>query len=170
MVMTTLELTHPGPQRRDAIVRDAEEVDLVDPHAPSGGFKPHLGVLVCLYTKLWRPQCRPRPGANGILTGLRSVVTREQLARAATEGVACGLLDGLDALAAHAPTGAQLIAVGEVPAHARISRLSPTSAHDTSSAPTLKNKSRPAPACDRRRRHQQPSSRHRRRLAGLFAA
>ncbi len=41
-----------------------------------------------------------RPGATGILTGLRSDVSREQLARAAFEGVACGLLDGVDALAA----------------------------------------------------------------------
>ena len=39
-----------------------------------------------------------RPDATGTLTGLRSDVTREQLARAAVEGVVCGLLDGLDAL------------------------------------------------------------------------
>jgi xylulokinase len=41
-----------------------------------------------------------RPGATGTLAGLRSDVTREQLARAAVEGVVCGLLDGLDALTA----------------------------------------------------------------------
>ena len=39
-----------------------------------------------------------RPGATGTLAGLRSDVTREQIARAAFEGVICGLLDGLDAL------------------------------------------------------------------------
>jgi xylulokinase len=39
-----------------------------------------------------------RPKATGWLTGLRSDVTREQLARAAVEGVVCGLLDALDAL------------------------------------------------------------------------
>ena len=44
-----------------------------------------------------------RPAATGVLAGLRSDVTREQLARAAVEGVVCGLLDGLDALAAFAP-------------------------------------------------------------------
>ena len=33
-----------------------------------------------------------------MITGLRSDVTREQLARAAFEGVVCGLLDGIDAL------------------------------------------------------------------------
>ncbi len=39
-----------------------------------------------------------RPTATGVLSGLRSDVTRAQLARAAVEGVVCGLLDGLDAL------------------------------------------------------------------------
>jgi xylulokinase len=53
-----------------------------------------------------------RPDATGVLAGLRSDVGREQLARAAVEGVACGLLDGLDALTATAPTGGQLILVG----------------------------------------------------------
>jgi xylulokinase len=53
-----------------------------------------------------------RPNATGVLAGLRSDVEREQLARAAVEGVVCGLLDGVDALAAFAPTGGQLIVVG----------------------------------------------------------
>ena len=39
-----------------------------------------------------------RPRARGLLAGLRSDLTREQLARAVFEGVVCGLLDGLDAL------------------------------------------------------------------------
>ena len=43
-----------------------------------------------------------RPGATGVLAGLRTDVTREQLARAAVDGVACGLVDALDALRAHA--------------------------------------------------------------------
>jgi xylulokinase len=42
-----------------------------------------------------------RPDATGLLGGLRTDVTREQLARAAVDGVVCGLLDGVDALAAH---------------------------------------------------------------------
>ena len=41
-----------------------------------------------------------RPGATGTLTGLRSDVSSEQFARAAFEGVACGLLNGVDALSA----------------------------------------------------------------------
>ena len=39
-----------------------------------------------------------RPNATGTLTNLRTDATREQVARAAVEGVVCGLLDGLDAL------------------------------------------------------------------------
>jgi xylulokinase len=39
-----------------------------------------------------------RPDASGAITGLRTETTREQLARAAVEGVVCGLLEGLDAL------------------------------------------------------------------------
>jgi xylulokinase len=38
------------------------------------------------------------PEATGTLSGVRSDVTPEQLARAAVEGVACGLLDAFDAL------------------------------------------------------------------------
>jgi xylulokinase len=53
-----------------------------------------------------------RPDATGLLAGLRSDVGREQLARAAVEGVICGLLDGLDALAAFAPIGERLTLVG----------------------------------------------------------
>ncbi len=40
-----------------------------------------------------------RPHATGSLAGLRSDVTREQLARAAVEGVVCNLLEAADALA-----------------------------------------------------------------------
>ena len=53
-----------------------------------------------------------RPGATGVLAGVRSDVSREQLARAAYEGVLCGLLDGLDALAAHARVDGRLVLVG----------------------------------------------------------
>jgi len=41
-----------------------------------------------------------RPGASGVLSGIRTDVSRADLARAAVEGVVCGLLDGLDALGA----------------------------------------------------------------------
>ena len=39
-----------------------------------------------------------RPDATGVISGIRSDVTRGELARASVEGVVCGLLDGLDAL------------------------------------------------------------------------
>jgi xylulokinase len=41
-----------------------------------------------------------RPDATGQVVGLRSDASREDIARAAFEGVVCGLLDGLDVLAA----------------------------------------------------------------------
>ena len=41
-----------------------------------------------------------RPDASGMLVGLRPGTSREAVARAAYEGVVCGLLDGLDALRA----------------------------------------------------------------------
>jgi len=54
-----------------------------------------------------------RPAATGLLAGFRSDVTREQVSRAAHEGVVCGLLDGLDALAALGlPVGGRLFLVG----------------------------------------------------------
>jgi xylulokinase len=55
-----------------------------------------------------------RPDATGVLAGLRADVTPNQVARAAIEGVVCGLLDGLDALA-HADVhvgGGRLALVG----------------------------------------------------------
>jgi xylulokinase len=42
------------------------------------------------------------PAATGLLAGVRSDVTRGQLARATVEGVVCGMLEALDALRAHA--------------------------------------------------------------------
>jgi xylulokinase len=54
-----------------------------------------------------------RPNATGMLAGIRSDVARDQLARAAFEGVVCGLLDGLDALiGAGVPADGRLHLVG----------------------------------------------------------
>ena len=55
-----------------------------------------------------------RPDATGSISGLRSDVSREQLARAAFEGVICGLLDALDALGAAGvdTSGGRLLIVG----------------------------------------------------------
>ncbi len=43
------------------------------------------------------------PRASGWISGLRTDVTREQLARATIDGVVCSLLDALDELRRHAP-------------------------------------------------------------------
>jgi xylulokinase len=53
-----------------------------------------------------------RPGATGVVSGLRGDVSREQLARAAFEGVACSLLDALDAVGEHVPVGGRLLLTG----------------------------------------------------------
>jgi xylulokinase len=54
-----------------------------------------------------------RPEATGTLVGLRSNTEPAQLARAAFEGVVCGLLDALDALgAAGVDTSGRLLLVG----------------------------------------------------------
>jgi len=53
-----------------------------------------------------------RPKATGWLSGLRSDVSREQFARAAVEGVICGLLDGLEALTATSGAMERVIMIG----------------------------------------------------------
>ena len=53
---------------------------------------------LCLLPYLDGERTPNRPTSSGILGGLRSDVSREQLARAAVEGVVCGMLDGFDAL------------------------------------------------------------------------
>ena len=53
-----------------------------------------------------------RPGATGLIADLRSDVTRDQLALAAVQGVACGLLDALDALRRFAPITGRVVLTG----------------------------------------------------------
>ncbi len=53
-----------------------------------------------------------RPDATGLLGGLRSDVSREQFARAAVDGVACGLLDALDSLRRHAAVTGTIMLTG----------------------------------------------------------
>lgn len=71
---------------------DHERLDALALAAPAGA-----GGLV-LVPYLDGERTPNRPGATGTIVGLRSDVSREQLARAAVEGVVCGLLEGLDAL------------------------------------------------------------------------
>ncbi|GMU77607.1 MAG: xylulokinase [Acidimicrobiia bacterium] len=53
-----------------------------------------------------------RPSATGALSGLRTDVTREQVARAAVEGVVCNLLAGAGALLDEADAAGRLFLVG----------------------------------------------------------
>ncbi len=48
-----------------------------------------------------------RPGASGLLAGIRSDVSRGQLARAAFEGVVCNLLAGIDELVRSVPAATE---------------------------------------------------------------
>jgi xylulokinase len=65
-----------------------------------------------------------RPDATGTLVGLRSDVGASEIARAAFEGVVCGLLDALDAFdAAGVETGGRLLLAGggaKSPAYRRV--------------------------------------------------
>jgi xylulokinase len=53
-----------------------------------------------------------RPDARGTIGGIRTDVSRAQFARAAIDGVACGLLDGLDALRNLTSLDGRLVLVG----------------------------------------------------------
>ncbi len=55
----------------------------------------------------------PRPRGSGIVTGLDGDVTAAHLARAAVEGVACSVLDAVDALhRAEVPVGGRIVLTG----------------------------------------------------------
>jgi xylulokinase len=86
---------------------DLPTLDALAGDAPAGAG----GVVLVPYLDGERTPNRPH--ATGSMLGLRSDVSREQLARAAYEGVVCGLLDGLDALAAcDVDVGGRLLLVG----------------------------------------------------------
>jgi xylulokinase len=105
-LVCTLNATKVTDAVRRLLGVDHEDLDRLALAAPPGAG----GLTLLPY--LDGERTPDRPNARGVLAGLRSDVAREQLARAAVEGVVCGLLDGLDALAAFAPTGGQLIVVG----------------------------------------------------------
>ncbi len=95
----------------DAIARllhvDENRLDQLALEAPPGAG----GVVLVPY--LDGERTPDRPDATGTLLGLRSDVTPQQVARAAVEGVVCGLLDGLDALAsAGVAVDGRLVLVG----------------------------------------------------------
>jgi xylulokinase len=83
-------------------------VDIADLDALALAATPGSGGLVVV-PYLDGERTPNRPAAAGTISGLRTATTREQLARAAVEGVVCGLLEGLDAL-----TGAGVRAGGDI--------------------------------------------------------
>ncbi len=53
-----------------------------------------------------------RPGASGVLSGIRSDTSPEHVARAAFEGVGCSMFDAFDALSAQVATDGRVFLVG----------------------------------------------------------
>lgn len=102
----TLNATKVTEAVRRLLGVDHDELDRLALEAPAGAG----GLTLLPY--LDGERTPDRPTATGVLAGIRSDVGREQLARAAVEGVVCGLLDGLDALASFASTGGRLVLVG----------------------------------------------------------
>jgi xylulokinase len=96
-LVCTLNATKVTDAVRRLLGVDHDEFDALALASPSGA-----GGLVLL-PYLDGERTPDRPKATGVLAGLRSDVFREQVARAAIEGVACGMLDALDALRAVAP-------------------------------------------------------------------
>jgi xylulokinase len=97
-LVCTLNATQVTDVIARAIRADAAEFDELALSAPPGSG----GMVLLPY--LSGERTPNRPSATGVLAGLTSDLTRASLARAACEGVVCGLLDGLDAL--HSATGA----------------------------------------------------------------
>ncbi len=94
----------------DAVARllgvDHDEFDRL---ALSAVGEPNTPVLLPYFDGERTPS---RPDATGLIGGLRSDVTRERLALAAVQGVACGLFDAFDALRCFAPVTGRVVLTG----------------------------------------------------------
>ncbi len=64
-----------------------------------------------------------RPDATGVISGLHTDVSREEFARAAVDGVACGLVDALDSLRRHAVVDGRIVLVGGLARSAAFRRV-----------------------------------------------
>ena len=91
-LVCTLNATKVTEAFRRLLGADYAEFDELALSAPIGAD----GVVLVPY--LDGERTPNRPTATGLLAGMRSDVERRQIARAAFEGVACGLLDGMQAL------------------------------------------------------------------------
>lgn len=93
-LVCTLNATKVTDAFRNLIGADYDEFDRLALEAPLGAD----GAVLVPY--LDGERTPNRPDATGLLAGLRSDMSRSQVARAAFEGVVCGLLDGVAALEA----------------------------------------------------------------------
>lgn len=91
-LVCTLNATKVTDAFRRLLGSNYEDFDALALSAPVGAG----GVVLVPY--LDGERTPNRPAATGLLTGVRSDVQRNQVARAAFEGVVCGLLDGVEAL------------------------------------------------------------------------
>lgn len=91
-LVCTLNATKVTERIRSLLAVDHDEFDELAGSSPLGA----NGLTLVPYFDGERTPNKPT--ATGALSGLRSTVTRGDLARAAIEGVTCGLLDGVDAL------------------------------------------------------------------------
>ncbi|MEY2431716.1 MAG: xylulokinase [Acidimicrobiaceae bacterium] len=91
-LVCTLNATQVTESFARVLGAEQHELDELALSAPPGS----AGVVVLPYLNGERTP--NRPDATGVVSGVTSEVTRASFARAAYEGVVCGLLDGLDAL------------------------------------------------------------------------
>jgi xylulokinase len=91
-LVCTLNATQVTESFARVLGADAHELDELALSAPAGSG----GVVMLPYLNGERTP--NRPNATGLVSGVHGDVTRGEFARAAYEGVVCGLLDGLDAL------------------------------------------------------------------------
>ena len=140
---------HEGDRRRSRrwLGVDHAALDALALAAPAGAG----GVVVVPYFDGERTPNRPTRRERS--PGVRTSTTREALARAAVEGVVCGLLDGLDALtAAGVRADGSIVLVGggaQSAAYRQVRRRSRRAG--PSSCPTRPSTSPPARACRRPR-------------------
>lgn len=97
-LVCTLNATLVTETFADALGAEPSELDELALDAPAGA----NGMVLLPYLSGERTPNRPR--ATGVLAGVTSDFTRADIARAAYEGVVCGLLDGLDALRSATPS------------------------------------------------------------------
>ncbi|MDQ1710380.1 MAG: xylulokinase [Frankiaceae bacterium] len=98
----------------------ADEFDRLALSAPAGAG----GVVLLPYLEGERTP--NRPDATGVLGGLRgATMTRANVARAAVEGMLCGLADGLDALRAQGVAVRRVLLIGGGARSAAVQQLAP---------------------------------------------